>query len=275
MYRNIIFCLLFVGLALGHPVQNSRQGYASFMADIFSHLVQLQGAGLNVTETACWKDSYDRGVGTPINSCPPGEEDNASLCYPLCNSGFTGVGPVCWENCQPGFTDEGALCGKGGQIISSDNSNCPWYDKCGIATAKGCSTCPSSDYHNDGCTCRIDPVVYAKKSYGRGVGTPLVCPATKEEQAALCYDMCKDSYYGVGPFCWESCPKSFPASDGALCCNSVNGCNEKVVELARSVMTAVIQALEAGEDPSQVMAAIKAAIEAALGFVLPLCTGFH
>jgi len=39
-------------------------------------------------------DPYAREYRAP---CCPGEELNGGLCYPLCDSGFHGVGPICWE----------------------------------------------------------------------------------------------------------------------------------------------------------------------------------
>jgi hypothetical protein len=112
----------------------------------------------------------------------------------------------------------------------------------------------------------------AKNSYGRGAGTPLICAPGTEYQAGLCYVPCKSGYYGVGPFCWISCPLQYPQDGGALCCDGP--CNAKIVELAQSVLQAVINALIAGEDPTKVINAIEAAIEAILGFVLPLCSDF-
>ena len=69
------------------------------------------------------KDSYGRGAGTipsfgcdPCSwssclctcnchqSCPSGQEEDAGLCYPRCNPGYTGVGPVCWGTCPSGYT---------------------------------------------------------------------------------------------------------------------------------------------------------------------------
>jgi len=48
------------------------------------------------------------------------------------------------------------------------------------------------------------------RSYGRGVGKPIsTCPAGTEQNGALCYPLCKDGYYGVGPVCWQSCPAGF------------------------------------------------------------------
>ncbi len=33
---------------------------------------------------ACTKDSYVRGVGTPLDTCPSGQEKQGALCYPNC-----------------------------------------------------------------------------------------------------------------------------------------------------------------------------------------------
>eukprot|EP00948_MAST-09A_sp_MAST-9A-sp1_P003855 g3855.t1 len=34
--------------------------------------------------------------------------------------------------------------------------------------------------------------------------------------SALCYPKCRDNYYGIGPVCWEHCPKGW-VDEGALC----------------------------------------------------------
>lgn len=166
------------------------------------------------------------------------------------------------------------MCSRAGKIIPSDNSACPWYDKCGLTLDKGCSTCPTDlPYKNDGCTCRIDPSTYAKDSYGRGAGVPMGC-GSEQYDAGLCYPYCNNGYNGIGPVCWELCPKTFPASEGALCCFTDSSCNKKAVQMAQAVIAAVIAAVEAGVDPSQILAAVKAALEAVLGFVLPSCKDF-
>jgi len=115
--------------------------------------------------------------------------------------------------------------------------------------------------------------VYAKSSYGRGVGTPLTC-GTKQYDAGLCYPYCKAGYAGVGPVCWETCPAARPADGGALCCDDKADCNDKIVALATGVLSAVAAAVEAGEDPTQILEAVKEAIDAILGFVMPLCTDY-
>jgi len=41
------------------------------------------------------KKSYGRGTGTSMN-CKSNYELNGLLCYPICQEGYTGAGPVCW-----------------------------------------------------------------------------------------------------------------------------------------------------------------------------------
>lgn len=105
--------------------------------------------------------------------------------------------------------------------MSSDNK-CPWWDACGIAGARGCSTCPPG-YANDGCTCRRDPDIFAKKSYGRGGGwVPNACSDGREYDAGLCYRQCGTAgFTGVGPVCWGTCPAGWN-DDGATCRKPLN-----------------------------------------------------
>jgi calcineurin-like phosphoesterase family protein len=113
--------------------------------------------------------TYTGPVAPEPTPCGPGAEEQAGLCYPKCRAEYHGVGPVCWQRCPARYSDDGATCRRDAHIIGSDNSKCPWHDKCGLVTEKGCSKCPAG-YHNDGCTCRKDVHIFGKKSYGRGVG---------------------------------------------------------------------------------------------------------
>ena len=111
-------------------------------------------------------------------------------------------------------------------------------------------------------------------SYGRGAGVPLGCGA-QQYDAGLCYDPCKLKFSGVGPVCWIQCPPvTAPSQEGAMCCASHAACDQKVDQMAIAVLTALAAAIEAGKDMQSVLAALKAAIDAALGFVLPLCSDF-
>jgi hypothetical protein len=160
------------------------------------------------------KPSTTRGVGIAPNSCGPGREYNGSLCYPVCPDGYHGAGPVCWQNCPAGYADDGATCRRDAHIIGSDNSACPWYDKCGRTFAGGCSVCPIG-YHNDGCTCRIDVDIFGKSSKTRGAGTvPSGCSAQRQYDTGLCYQPCPAGYHGVGPVCWGPCPADYDDHGG-------------------------------------------------------------
>jgi len=168
--------------------------------------------------------------------CGPGTERDGLLCYPSCNAGFTGVGPVCWEDCPPDRMDDGATCRKDAVILGKeargrgvgipmicganeeqDGALCyppcsDGYDGVGPVCWQQCPV----DFHDDGATCRKDVVIFGKESRGRGVGQPMICGANEEQNGALCYPGCAGDYTGVGPVCWENCPGGYH-DDGATC----------------------------------------------------------
>ena len=43
------------------------------------------------TNAQCWKKSYGRGVGKPVEMCLNGTELNGALCYNKCQSGYLGI----------------------------------------------------------------------------------------------------------------------------------------------------------------------------------------
>lgn len=162
------------------------------------------------------KPSFGRGVGSPPNDCALEKEYDWGLCYPKCSPGYAGVGPVCWESCPSGYTDDGVTCRRDAHIIGADNDACPWYDRCGLTFAGGCSVCPQG-YDNDGCTCRIDVHIFGKNTHTRGAGSvPDGCEQGKQYDAGLCYSPCLAGYHGVGPVCWGTCPPGF-ADHPATC----------------------------------------------------------
>ena len=68
---------------------------------------------------SCHKDSYGRTAGDPMQ-CSPDEDYDAGLCYPKCDHGADGVGPVCWGHCPPNTTEcGGTLCLENGTTCSS------------------------------------------------------------------------------------------------------------------------------------------------------------
>ena len=86
-------------------------------------------------------------------SCEPGMVEDGGLCYPPCDAGYTGAGPLCWSNytsigvgvlkgCPAGWDDAGLICGKntkpngvgtalriyGGGCRTSCPGGGPWYN---------------------------------------------------------------------------------------------------------------------------------------------------
>ena len=194
-------------------------------------------ASANTTNTSvCWKGSYGRGVGKPISSCDAskGLEKSGELCYPVC------------KTASPSYYGIGPVC----------------WEHC------------RSGYVDEGALCRESGSIktYAKKSYGRGAGYPLTCAAGQQEDASLCYPPCNTGFYGVGPVCWESCPTKDPVSGGALCCVDGPTCSAKIKALAGGLPLAIAKAILAGKDVKAVIQAVIDAINAVLGFVMPLCS---
>lgn len=79
---------------------------------IFFLLVLAHQDIFNNQSTFCWKDSYGRGVGVPLSTCPSTKDKIGLLCYTKCPAGFTRFGFDCHQNCPDGFTDEGLFCRK-------------------------------------------------------------------------------------------------------------------------------------------------------------------
>jgi hypothetical protein len=96
---------------------------------------------------------------------------------------------LCYPVCAPGYESRGPYC----------------YGPC------------AAGYATDPLTCRRDGHLYAKPSYGRGVGAvPTACAISHELDSGLCYRKCATGFHGVGPYCWADCPPLF-ADDGATC----------------------------------------------------------
>lgn len=63
----------------------------------------------------------------------------------------------------------------------------------------------------------------------------MVCKPNEEEQAALCYDPCKNGFKGVGPVCWEKCPDGMTEC-GALCIAHGGSCSDDVMTMMEDVI---------------------------------------
>lgn len=95
------------------------------------------------------KPGYRIFATTP-DTCPPGYEYDAGLCYPPCEPGFNGVGPVCWaqtqsvgvgvpvglEPCPAGWSNDGLTC----REPLGWNSRCKRWSLFGAEWWTGCAT---------------------------------------------------------------------------------------------------------------------------------------
>jgi len=201
---------------------------------------------------SCWTRSYPRGAGVVITNCKDGLEKNGALCYKKCRPGYNGVGPVCWQNCDMGTLDQGAFChkrpgyGRGAKpmlkCIVKGKNTCEkkgllWYPKCkkGFHSV-GCCICSAKctlGMHDIGISC-------AKKSYGRGAGTPLVCANGFQEQAALCYEPCEWNFVGKGPVCWQQkCHRGTVKCGPALCLKQGASCSKTIETIVNEVTTVI------------------------------------
>lgn len=208
------------------------------------------------------KTKYDRGVGKPLNitsSCPSGYPDQqAGLCYPAPQSGYSCTGALCSQDCPAGYTNFGLTCTKSDTItkksyireagsIPNLSSSCPsgypdqqaglcyqqprsGYSCAGVVCAEsGCR----SGYTDFGLTCTNKSLpfdTYSKGSYTRPVGKALVttssCPANKsDEQAGLCYTPPQSGYSCAGVVCTQNCPAGY--TDFGLTCTASNTITKK------------------------------------------------
>ena len=189
------------------------------------------------------KGSYDRVGKVPY--CASGKDHDAGLCYDKCPAGFKGVGPVCWQQCEEGYKDDGATCRRDANIFGKDSYGrgagyAEWHKKkCEKEEGRSCEkygalyyptcrdgydnegccicrqkSCPEG-YNDDGATCRRDVHIYAKKSQGRGAGTPpKTCGADKgytDLSEGMCYKPAQYCHDCLGSHCIRT------ATDCGMC----------------------------------------------------------
>jgi hypothetical protein len=168
-------------------------------------------------------NTSSRGIGTPL-ACGSNEDYDAGLCYPKCSPNYKGVGPICWGGCGENFVanggkDIGTHCTKGtyGRGIGTVPNSCDdnqdrvgelCYPKCrdgykGVGPVCW-EQCKSGDT-DIGVSCCNGWRCHTKDSYGRGAGHGKTCGNSKDYDAGLCYNKCKQGYSGKGPVCWQTC----------------------------------------------------------------------
>ncbi len=215
---------------------------------------------------ACWKDTQTRGVGTLPTTCKPGEDERGGLCYPSCKPGYKDFVTMCVPDCPAGFTNDGLYCSKpkpkertaypwkfGDRAFSLDDararcrkrngaecekigeiiySTCPANYKTAPLLVNLCTPICPAGMEDIGVSCR-------KTTYDRGVGGLKQCSAGKERDAGLCYPSCRAGSSGVGPVCWDQCPKGLPVNCGTTCAASTNACVMAVSDQVNAPLMAV------------------------------------
>jgi len=252
-----------------------------------STISETELENLITTDKACWLKSSGRGVGKPLSTCPAGPEQNSLLCYPVCNTGYTGVGPLCWQTCPDGFTDTGADCLKPASYGRGAGYALLALSQCQSDNPQGCEQngllyyplC-AANFHNVGC-CVCSPncpagwtdigVSCQKGSYGRGAGIPLVCAAGQEEDTGLCYTPCSSGYQGIGPVCWASCPSGMTAC-GAMCVAGAEECADKMLQIGTDALTIAASLVGGDEDPDLDFEDVEAVTELVDDLVIPICS---
>ena len=112
-----------------------------------------------------------------------------------------------------------------------------WMKSIGRGVGKVIHACPEG-LQNEASLCYVPcregytgvgPLCWLKgKAYSRGVGVPLGCSPTEEENASLCYKKCDSGFAGVGPVCWAQCPGSYHAC-GVLCIPGGAKCTDLIL----------------------------------------------
>lgn len=63
-----------------------------------------------------------------------------------------------------------------------------------------------------------------------------------------------------------------PIDGGAICCETAVDCSNKIKELCAGLPLAVAKALLSGGNPQKIIQAVEDAINAVLGYIMPLCS---
>jgi hypothetical protein len=237
-------------------------------------LLLLLALSQQAQSTFCWKNTYGRGVGTPLSTCPTTKDKIGLLCYTKCPAGYTRSGFDCHQNCPADFTDQGLYCrkleyGRGGGYPWQFGD--PWndsgqYARCQQAYGAGnCEKyglivypkCKAGYYAFGCCICRPNP--FKCSDYGFAASSqvdlscaktiiigdpkPMGCAAGLQQQGGLCYTPCNAGYTGVGPVCWAPIPNGWvdcgmgAASTSTVCASVIISQVTSVGMLAFNIAT--------------------------------------
>ena len=205
MKIQALFLLVLIAFALAEPhPECPEKGFKS---------------AKEIIDGSCLIKSYHRGKGIRPEVCERDEELVDHVCLKKCREGFKTFGTLCIKECEKGLIDTGDFCKKPELykrecfpcdqkkkcIEKSPTSRCEKFDE------KFCETCKKG-FHPVGllvCVpdCKGCPPEHKKEIYPRTPGHKPECPRELELSRGLCYHHCKPKFNGVGPICWEDCPK--------------------------------------------------------------------
>jgi hypothetical protein len=148
-----------------------------------------------------WLGGSELVTWTP-NSCPPGQEIDAGLCYQRCRNGYHGVGPVCWVDSYnrgigvPILLEPCNNPERKKRNLPTLPSDVGWFTEGLICrepiTGGGCNThCDGNWSWSDGgfCHTHCDPIV-GGRLVGR-LNNGGICPDNKPDRnTGLCYSNC-------------------------------------------------------------------------------------
>ena len=135
-----------VGMALGIALPLTYEddgmcdpGWTRVSDNWPSYLDSIPGVGDVMGALAPYMCSIDR--------CEPDEQEDGGLCYPKCDGGYTGVGPICWtdnvnigvgllKDCPSGYENDGLICR---EPIHCDPISCKSASDCFLHGQCGCS----------------------------------------------------------------------------------------------------------------------------------------
>ena len=151
----------------------------------------------------CSPDCPDGWEDIGVSCKKPARDRGVGLAVDTCPPGSERNGALCYPLCKDGYSGAGPVC---------------W------------SHCPEG-YIDDGATCRKDPIIVGKQSYGRTAGEPLICRDDLQQSGAICYPPCGEKEDGIGPVCWGHCPSSMPYDCGAACAVSEGDCVDSIQKM--------------------------------------------
>jgi hypothetical protein len=245
------------GGALCYP--KCRPGFSSDGAAMCYRQAPQNWPG-SQTVTHLQHRTHYTGPGKPLTDCRSDQEKNGALCYPRCNSGYYGAGPVCWQYCASDEVDNGLFCMKKCRPGYDLRAGVCWIQSHnrGVGTAVELEDCPSG-WHNDGLTCR-EPLKTVDNGYYNWSWGKWGCHSGKSGcnfwGCSRCYKTwivrlhttggrvvgrlnnggkCSGDRYKTEGMCYRRCPADKPVGRGFLCyANEINSIGMSYVPASRS-----------------------------------------